>query len=267
MKIAAHITYFHSTERMPYFNKVVESLQNIDPKPDIFIYTNRHLADYSNLSNVDIKKYSYKRWLLPRIIKNYSIGKFLPRFMIHPFLLAWENRKWVEKSVDEYDIQIYLEDDIHFQQDNLDYWLKYKKLTLPNDYNLGFLRIEKDHEGKELMTDVNWPLDNIIEIEGQKFLINNLNPYCGFWIYDKIELKNFIKSKEWKFKFEGYGIRAKAAVGWHGKEMDRYKETIIPLVENNGKLITPSGAAVHHLPNNYIGKGRYCTKEFPIELN
>lgn len=168
--------------------------------------------------------------------------------------------------VDDYDVQIYLEDDIHFKQENLDYWLKYKRVTLSNDYNLGFLRIEKDTDGKELMTDVNWPIEEVIQVEGQNFLINDLNPYCGFWIYDKKELRNFIKSKEWKFKFDGYGIRAKAAVGWHGKNMKRYKETIIPVIKEGGKLITPSGAAVHHMPNNYIGKGKYCTREFPIEI-
>lgn len=264
MKIAAHITYFHSPDRMPYLKKVVEGLQNIEPRPDIFIYTNKNLKGFSKQANIQLKKYRYKKWLLSQVIKNHSIGKLLPRFMIHPFLLSWEYRAWVEKLVDEYDVQIYLEDDIHFTQANLDYWLKFKDLTVPNDYNLGFLRIEKDAAGKVLMTDVNWPIEKTMEIKGQKFLINDLNPYCGFWIYDKKELKRFIKSPEWKFKFNGYGIRAKAAVGWHGKDMERYKETILPLLEENGKLITPSGAAVHHLPNNYIGKGSYCTREFPI---
>ena len=266
MKIAAHITYFHSPERLTYLNKMVESLQEISPKPDIFLYTNKKLPHFSKEKNIQLKIYSYKKWLLPRAIKNYSIGKFLPRFMIHPFLLSWENRKWVEKLVENYDVQIYLEDDIHFKQENLDYWIKYKSLTLPNDYNLGFLRIEKNFLGKELMTDVNWPIEEIININGQKFLINDLNPYCGFWIYDQEELKRFIESKEWEFKFDGYGIRAKAAVGWHGKGMNRYKATIIPVVRESRKLITPSGASVHHMPNNYIGKGKYCTRAFPIEI-
>ena len=266
MNIAAHITYFHSPDRISYLHTLVESLQDINPKPDIFIYTNKNLHAFSNVPNIKLKVYSYKKWLLSRAIKNYSLGRFLPRFMIHPFLLSWENRTNIESLVDQYDVQIYLEDDIHFTQKNLDYWFEYKDLVLSKNYNLGFLRIEKDSQGKNLMTDVNWPIEEMVEIENQKFLVNELNPYCGFWIYDRKELKKFMKSEEWKFNFSGYGIRAKAAVGWHGKGMDRYNATIIPMQHQDNSLITHTGAAVHHLPNNYIGKGRYCTREFPIEV-
>ncbi len=266
MKIAAHITYFYSAKRSSYLNKMIEGLQDINPKPDIFIYTNKNLKAFSIQPNITLKLYTYKGWLLSRIIKNYRIGRYLPRFMIHPFFLSWESRANIEKMAEDYDIQIYLEDDIHFTQENLNYWLKYKDKTISKNYNLGFLRIEKNAEGKNLMTDVNWPIEKVIEIEGQKFLTNNLNSYCGFWIYDKKELKNFIKSKEWKFKFDGYGIREKAAIGWHGKGMMKYKDTVIPMLKRNDSLITHLGAAVHHLPNNYIGKGNYCSREFPIEI-
>ncbi|MCM4161414.1 hypothetical protein FHG64_14790 [Antarcticibacterium flavum] len=265
MKLAAHITFFHSPERLPYLLKVIEELLKIDENIDIYIYTNKRFT-ISSKENMHYKIFNYRKFKFARFLKNSLVDKLGIKWLVHPFYLAWENRRFIEELVDEYDVQLYLEDDIEFKKENFDYWLKYKELALKNDFNLGFLRIEKDKNNRSLLTDVNWPLKDLIELEEQKFLINDLNPYCGFWIYDRKELKDFTKSPEWQFNFTGYGVRAKAAVGWHGVNMNRYKSTIIPLVQSNGTLSTHPGSSVHHLPNNYIGKGRYCTLEFPLKL-
>ncbi len=266
MKLAAHITFFYSTRRLKYLKKVVESLLEIDENIHIYIYTNKKLPLYSEKSNIKIKLFNYRKLLVSRFSKKSFISKLGIKWLIHPFYLAWENRDLIEKIVEEYDVQIYLEDDIEFKKENFEYWLKYKQVSNLNNYNLGFFRFEVDENRRKLLTDVNWPLTEIIELEGHKFLLNNLNPYCGFWIMDKKELKEFVKSKEWNFEFNGYGVRAKAAIGWHGKNMNRYKGTIIPLQELENNFATPIESLVHHLPNNYIGKGRYCTIEFPITL-
>ena len=44
-----------------------------------------------------------------------------------------------------------------------------------------------------------------------------------------------------------YGIREMSAIGWHGKNMSRYKATIIPLIKN--KL--NSSCFIKHLSNNH----------------
>ena len=44
-----------------------------------------------------------------------------------------------------------------------------------------------------------------------------------------------------------YGIREMSAIGWHGKNMSRYKATIIPLI--NKKL--NSSCYIEHLSNNH----------------
>ena len=73
------------------------------------------------------------------------------------------------------------------------------------------------------------------------------------WIYDKKELSKFINTKFWKFKWKGkniyafYGIREMSAIGWHGKNMQRYKATIIPLLK---KKLNP-GCYIKHLSNNH----------------
>ena len=196
---------------------------------------------------------------------NSLFGKLGLKQWIHPYHLSWECRKVIQDKADDYDVQIYLEDDISFTQENLDYWLKYKGTLIENDYNLGFLRIEE--EGDQcLITDLSAPLTNICRIDNDTYLINDNNPYCGFWIYDKNELKKFIETKEWQFKFKEYFTREKSAIGWHGDQMNHYKKTLIPLITEGSNWQTPKGASVHHIPNNYIGHPIFCKVEFPIKL-
>lgn len=266
MKLAAHVTFFHSPQRLKYLKKVVDKLLEIDENIDIYIYTNKKFSLYPAKSNIKLKIFNYRKFFISRFSSKSLLSKLGIKWLIHPFYLAWENRDVIEIVVEKYDVQIYLEDDIEFKKDNFDYWLKYRQLTNRFNFNLGFFRFEVDENQRKLLTDVNWPLNEIIELEGQKFLLNNLNPYCGFWIMDKKELKEFIKSKEWNFEFNGCGVREKAAIGWHGINMKRYKGTIIPLVQQDNNYATPIESIVHHLPNNYIGKGRYCTIEFPLEF-
>ncbi len=266
MKIAAHITFFYSSTRLQYLEKVIERLLEIDPEMDIFIYTNRESTLYPENNNIKFRVFNYRKFTFARFSKNSLFYKLGIKWLVHPFYLAWENRENIENLVEEYEVQMYLEDDIEFKKENFHYWLRYKKQALSNNFNLGFFRYELDKENKKLLTDITWPLTEVIELEGKKYLMNKHNPYCGFWIMEKKELKKFIKSPEWRFEFDGYGIRAKAAVGWHGINMNRYKGTIIPLIKNEDSLVTPIDSAVHHLPNNYIGKGRYCTKKFPLEI-
>ena len=69
----------------------------------------------------------------------------------------------------------------------------------------------------------------------KKYIVNDVNPYCAFWIYNKFEFNKFIKSNIWKFKwkkksaFAFYNIQEMSAVGWHGLNMERYLATIIPI--------------------------------------
>ena len=234
MKKAVHICSFKGDkykERFIFLKKIVKNYLKISKNVKIFIHTNK-------------------------ISKNYKIKKV--KYIIHglknenPFYLAWKCRPIIEKQKDQYDYFVYSEDDILFSKKNFSYWLKYKALCIENNYNLGFLRIE-DKNKKQFSTDL---IDNIkykIKINQKKFVVNNVNNYCALWIYDKKELSKFINTKFWKFKWKGkniyafYGIREMSAIGWHGKNMQRYKATIIPLLK---KKLNP-GCYIKHLSNNH----------------
>ena len=203
----------------------------------------------------------YKNNLLNRVFQKIRLIKIK-----HPFFLTWDNRKYVECYIDDFDVQIYMEDDIGFNVKTLEYWIHYKDVCIRNQYNLGFLRTEFNDSGEILLTDITSPPEKVIKIDNQLFLLNDNNAYCGFWIYDKNELKEFIKTNEWQFNFEEYGIREKSSIGWHGIEMKRYKGTIIPLITNNNVLETHPGCNVHHIPNTYINNKIFCKYKFPLTI-
>ena len=234
MKIAVHICYFNGDkykERFIFLKKIVKNYFEINKNIKIFIHTNKVSKKYK------IKKVKY----IVHGLKNEN-----------PFYLAWKCRPIIEKQKNQYDYFVYSEDDILFSKKNFSFWLKHKALCIENNYNLGFLRIE-DKNKKQFSTDL---IDNIkykIKINQKKFVVNNVNNYCALWIYDKKELSKFINTKFWKFKWKGkniyafYGIREMSAIGWHGKNMQRYKATIIPLLK---KKLNP-GCYIKHLSNNH----------------
>jgi hypothetical protein len=263
MKIAVHITFFYNKKRINYLKEVVNHLLEIQSLVDIFIYTNKKNDLFKDLNNVKVLVYPYLPGRIFKFTFNSVFNKWGIKQFIHPYYLAWEHRKIVQEKVNLYEIQIYLEDDIKFTKENLFYWLNYHELVSKKGYNLGFLRTEIDG-GQKFITDLTKPLSKLITIEDKTFIINDNNPYCGFWIYSKEELIDFIKSKEWNFNFERYGIREKAAIGWHGKDMSRFKNTLIPLIEKDQKFETINHCSVHHLPNNYINHKIFCTIKFPL---
>ena len=141
------------------------------------------------------------------------------------------------------------------------YWLEYNKKLIRHNYNLGFLRIEtKDNEvyetdlpEKKLYSKMN--LDNI------DYCINNVNPYCAMWIYNKEEFTNFVNSKYYDINtISKYGIREKSAIELHICSNYWYKGTLIPLINN--KL--NSNCKIYHLPNNYVTniKNNFATIKF-----
>ena len=233
MKIVVHICSFNGKnykERFSYLKKIVQSYNEIDKNIQVFIHTNKITSKYK------VKKANY----ILHNLKNEN-----------PFYLAWKCRPLIEKQKNEFDYFIYSEDDILFTKKNFKYWLDFKDICLKHNYNLGFLRIEK--KDKSFSTDLFQKMKYKTFIKGKKFVVNNINNYCAFWIYDKIEINNFINTKYWKFKWKGksmyafYGIREMSAIGWHGKNMSRYIATVIPLY--NEKL--NSGCYINHLSNNH----------------
>ena len=276
MKIAFHITHYQVAGRAEYLRRVLGNLSVIPHDLNVFIYTNVDLPFVKEFEKLKIRviKARFRNFRGSRrflsFVKTFSHRSYVRIAQrIDPFYLTWVNRKYVLETVDQYDVQVYLEDDLGFTNATLDYWQKYSPVCIRNGYNLGFLLTEEDGESNRRFCAGLWESpERMIEIEGKKFLLNDVNPYCAFWIYNKDELKEFTKSREWEFRFRGYGVRERSAVGWHGLGMKRYRGTVIPLLQNgDGGLSVDPNSAVPHYPNNYVGHDYFCKVEFPISFD
>jgi hypothetical protein len=243
MKISKHITFFYVESRLIYLNQVIEDTNTYGYETDLFIHTNVNF-----LTNSTLSKYSNGRM---HIIYHDLTN-------IHPYLLTWKCRDLLQQQKNEYDIFMYTEDDILVPYKAVIYWLDYHTPLVNKKYNLGFVRIEKNKQEEEFITDIRYRITNFIILEDQLYGIN-LYPYCGFWIYDKVEFNKFVESRWYeRTSFRKYNkhIRENSAFGLNKNGW--YTNTIIPIINNN--LI--DDCKVYHLPNNYIGSRKYAKIKF-----
>ena len=241
MRITYNIVFFFNTDRIIYLLKIINEIKKYKYKTDIFIHTNK-IFQINNMINYDNK--------LEMIHHDLS--------NINPKKLTWLAKTYMKNFIDNYDIFIYSEDDMLIYNEAFNYWLNYKDICFQNKYNIGFLRIEYLDSKKIYLTDIssNFDKPKFKTLQNIKFLVNNKNPYYACWIYDKNIMKKYIQSvfyNQQKLNLEKrvYDIRASQGIGYHAKNMDYFKETLIPL---NGINQINNNCYIHHLPNNYINK-------------
>lgn len=233
MKITKHISFFYLENRIGYINSIIDETNKYECITDIFIHTNK-----KDLYETNFNKYT-----------NGSIKVIWHDLSnIHPFYLTWKCRDLMKQQINEYDIFIYIEDNILVPYKAIKYWLEYNKKLIDLNYNLGFVRIEVKND-IEYITDLCEKLDTIINLNDDIYCVNNKNPYCAFWIYNKNDFNKFVNSKYYNINnILGYGIREQSAIGLHGVMTNWYKNTLIPIINN--KLI--EDCKIYHLPNNYV---------------
>jgi hypothetical protein len=241
MKICIHITYFYTENtqyRIEYLNNIILESNSYGYFIDIFIHTNVERFG----KELSINTSGGNTHLIYHNIENED-----------PLYLSRKCRPLLKSQKDFYDIFIYLEDDILIPKAALNYWLINKDLCIQNNYNLGFFRIEVD-QGIEYCSDNSNTFDGsrderlhkIIQLNSCQFVINDKNPYCAFWIYDRSEFNRFINHQVYDYPFlYGPDIREGSAIGFN---KNGYKGTIIPLI--NGTLHPSS--KVYHLDNKFF---------------
>lgn len=249
MKITKHIAFFYREDRLNYLSQMIQAANTYPFYTDIYIHTNV-IFDVDSLAT-------------PTNGKVFLVGHDTTKK--DPMRLPWYVRPMMEVQQDSYDIFIYVEDDILIPRSAIDYWLKYKDLCIRNGCNLGFFRMETDSEGTEYVSDlhneqcISQQLDKICTLEDTHFVINDINPYVAFWIYDQQEFKRFLKSPAWDVStlLQWYDERAAAAIGMHfirNPNFRLYAHTILPLTPMF--RVNPD-CRVYHIPSNYVD-APYC---------
>jgi hypothetical protein len=233
MKITKHISFYYLECRIKYINRIIEETNNYKYETDIFIHTNNKDLCENNFIN-------YKNGLINIIFHDLS--------NINPYYLTWKCRNLLYKQRNDYDIFMYIEDDILVPNKAIEYWKKYNEKLIELNYNLGFLRIELDNSNEEYITDLyGVKFNKNIILDNDIYCVNDKNPYCAFWIYNKKEFNRFVESKYYDINnIKGPCIREKSAYGLINSKW--YIETIIPIIDN--KLI--EDCKIYHMANNYV---------------
>ena len=235
MKITKHITFFYLENRIQYINRIIDETNKYEYLTDIYIHTNNKKLEPTSFNK-------YTNGCLHIIYHDLT--------NIDPFLLSWKCRDLLQQQKNDYDIFMYIEDDILVPYTAIKYWLKYDTIMKKVNCNVGFVRIEVEND-TEYITDLfAEKLDTITHFGGQSYCVNNKNPYCAFWIYDKIDFNKFVSSEYYDMNnIHGYGTREKSAIGLHSIHTKWYNATLIP-IRNNNQLI--DDCRIYHMPNNYV---------------
>ena len=190
LKITTHIAFFFKKERFMYLNRLIQEMNTYPYLTDIFIHT--------NVSFSKIELDSYTNGYIHIIVHSITEGS--------PYL-AWKCRALLKSQCDMYDIFLYLEDDILVPKDAIEYYFQYKYKLLSKNYNLGFRRIEIGDNNEQILIDnghrKNAPgyYTKSLIIDNETYIVDDVNPYCAFWIYDKNEFSRFIQSKYYDITF------------------------------------------------------------------
>ena len=177
MSISIHIPFynpnpqkkegFRQLTRFDFLNENIENLKKLSIKTDIFVHThNNFLSD---------KK-------LEAQIINHKISES----NLEKGHLTWLSRLLMEKQKDDYEYFMYLEHDIRFTEKNLKYFIKYQDYLNKKKFNLGFLVYERNqNDQKKYCVHLTKKLKKYINIDTQKFFINDFENYYCCWIYWK----------------------------------------------------------------------------------
>ena len=252
MKLAKHIAFYYYETREQFILNILSETTKYPVVTDIFIHTNKNnfwLSDFDTYTNGNVHV----------VFHNIT--------QENRFSLTEKPRPMIKSQRNDYDIFMYIEDDILFPVDALLYWMCYNEKLIKMNYNLGFLRIETSKKDKcEYITDLyGEKMDKTMNINNQEYCVNNKNAYCACWIYNKEEFGRFVDSKFFDIENVDYDgdTRASCAAGLHGKNLDWYKYTIIPM--DNGTPVR--SCKIFHMSNNYVdddhsGINKFATIKF-----
>jgi len=184
------------------------------------------------------------------------------RDSMSPWRLTWEHRRTLQNLVERSsgkNLFLYIENDILFKQENLDYWLRALPLLEEYGYIPSFLRVEYSE------TKMSWfPMDNLsgerVRLEESSIyadlhLFTQLpNTYSGCYLLTDELAREFIESDSFDLEKSReriwWDIGARATVGLQFENVppgakSRY---LLPV---KGSGIAPE-SWIHHLPNLYI---------------
>jgi hypothetical protein len=173
----------------------------------------------------------------------------------HPHLLSWACREDFCSRIDDFDLFVYVEDDMLIPPSAFAAWLAHRNRVARDGSYPGFVRAEVDWHGRLVASDFEEKVAdaNIIDVDGVPYL-STYYSYQACWIYDRVLMEEFIASPLFDPPEPAVAltedIRAIASMGLtqHALLPGRPARSLIPLTSTYG--ISPD-CFVYHLPSNY----------------
>ncbi|TVQ43801.1 MAG: hypothetical protein EA365_11540 [Gloeocapsa sp. DLM2.Bin57] len=235
-KLLVHIAFHYNPDREQYLFKVLENFKNYEIS-DIHVIID---------TNTEETKEKLQDFLdtLP-----FTVDIHTHLNLDHPFNLTWTHREHMLKHVEDYDVFMYIEDDILIPWIAFKGWLAENEAVYKTGKIRGFLRVENPNGDKLYAADYRQPMPApVIWTIGSQYYFSPLRPYHACWVYSRIQMQEFIKTQAWIDGNTGAGgIREKAASGmmWVYKF---YHRLVLPI---NSDGTFPEEVFIYHLPNNY----------------
>jgi len=236
VRTLAHVAFHFLPSRLKYLREVVEQLRSLPlERLELVVDTNTASAIpyVSALAGVS----SIRVW----------------DRLEDPLKLTWMHRSTMAGRVEEFDLFLYIEDDILIAEPAMRLWLREAERLAPLGFMPGLVRVEHNRSGELILSDYVHPAKNpkIIEIDGTKFLANPF-PYQACWLCTREHMRRFVRAPSFPAGAEGQGLypRERMAVGaiYDDVPAGYPSRALVPLTDD--LRIAPE-ALVLHMPSNY----------------
>ena len=232
MKLLICICYHHDSEKT--LENLFQNLKNIQStykcNYKIVIHVNNEIA----------KQF---------ILKNFSDVEVNVCYnLLHPFLLTWQHRQYMKDCINDYDVFMYIEDDVLIKYEQLINYIKNIESVWPK-YVPTFFRYEVKEEEKYAVdvTHLYPHPGNIISLNKKYYVVDKF--YCGCWVLPAWLLKEVITEQFTQITNGGINNfereHAASFVNWHLN-----KQCLIEL-DDEGLNISEL-SLIHHMSNKYV---------------
>lgn len=251
MKLLVCISFHFVEEKYKYLKQVIYN-HTKNYFCDIIVDTNDEKSIYLAANDFEEE------------LNQEKIKFFVHSDLAHPFFLSWMHRSHILNRINDYNVFMYVEDDILVPFECYLNYLDNFRLLWPNNIP-SFIRIEeKDgifYNSDSFITTI-IKERNIVRAGGKNFICLD-NPYHGFWIMPRNALKNSMNEKFACFTEEKKWIREIAASYGLAPGKKHYARWRSEDVQKPGLIqLTPEYKVSplcysYHLTNKYINDQRF----------
>jgi len=264
------LTAYDPLSRFDPLLRALESYSELPGYKTVYIYVDKpHEKDVPEVSE-----------LLEANVKNLDIYFIIADAAYEGYSLTWAHKADLKSLVtsNSFDFYIYAENDMHFTEDNFNYWLKYKNKLKHLNLEPGFCRYEVkgtnkvpfDNYKKWNLTGLTYNVWGDRPYEASTYLyledpdvlcfVSLGNPYAGLMILDQEQAESYIVSDSFdphlsyaKTGHRNWPIADRSSMGlaFEGLNPGQEHRRVIPLIETDNGFTIPEFALVEHMDTKY----------------